>query len=324
MKSPVGQAAKGKWLSILTNPKLGDIDRKYLDGRHHPCPVTGEGGDRFRFSDRNGTGSFFCACSDGKGDGFDLLKCCKGWDFKEAAREVEQVVGSLTAQPKKEKSEEIILRDLRSIKRSLLPDEDHVLCYLRNRGISLDRLPRSLRHGYLNYAIKDLSTKCHAMVSLVQDPAGKVVTFHITYLSDDGSHRIDHPRAKVVATPISDMRGSAVRLQAVGEDRRLGVGEGIESSAAGGIIHGVPAWATLNANNMENFVWPDDLEELIVFADHDEHSFTGQAAAYRLAHRAAVSKRKVPKVSVMMPPPGMDWADVLKSQIEREMGAYGG
>ena len=41
MKSPVGIAAKGKWKSILK--ELAGINEKVLDGRHHPCPVTGEG-----------------------------------------------------------------------------------------------------------------------------------------------------------------------------------------------------------------------------------------------------------------------------------------
>ena len=318
MKSPISQTARGKWLSILTNSKLGGLDKKILDGKHHRCPVTGEGEDRFRFSDRNGTGSYFCACSDGKSDGFDLLKCCRGWDFKEAAKEIENELGSLTSESKPEKSEEIILRDLRSIKRSLLLDEGHVLRYLNNRGITLPILPRALRHGFLNYAVRDLP-KHHAMVALVSNPQGKVVTFHVTYLKDDASGRIGHQRSKVVATPHSDMRGSAVRLAPVTE-RRLGIGEGIESSLSAGELFNVPTWAALNAQNMENFVWPDDLDELLIFGDNDATTFTGQAAAYKLAHRAAVSKRKVPKVTVHLPPPDMDWNDVLKRKRAEERG----
>ena len=321
MSSPVAMAARGKWQSIIG--ELTSIDaKKYLDGKHHTCPVTGEGENRFRFSDRNGTGSFFCACSDGKGDGFDLLKCCNNWDFKEAALEVEKIVGALPVKMKQEKSEEIVFRDLRSIKRSISNSSDIVLSYLRSRGMSeIDVLPRVLRQGFINYAIKEFSkTSLPAMVAMVHSPKGKVVTFHLTYLKPDGSDRVRHDRAKVVATPVEDMRGSAVRLAAVGEDGRLGVGEGIESSLSAGLLFGIPTWATLNANNMENFVWPEGLQELVIFADHDHLTFTGQAAAYRLAHRAAVSRNKVPKVVVHLPPPGMDWNDVLQRQRAEERG----
>jgi putative DNA primase/helicase len=319
MKSPVGIAAKGKWKSILK--ELAGINEKVLDGRHHPCPVTGEGENRFRFSDRNGTGSYFCACSDGKGDGFDFLKCCKNWDFAEAAKEVEGVVGALPVTSKPEKSEEIILRDLRTLKRSILPDDVIVRRYLAARGLGeMPELPRVLKHAFSDYAIRQLSAKkLHAMLALVHNPQGKVVTFHLTYLQDDGLDRVRHDRAKVVATPHGEMRGSAVRLAPI-TGRRLGVGEGIESSLSAGILFDVPTWATLNAQNMEQFVWPDDLDELLVFGDNDATTFTGQAAAYKLAHRAAVSKRKVPKVTVHLPPPGEDWNDVLKRRRAEERG----
>jgi len=313
MTSTVAKAAKGKWRAILSDPELGGVPRELLDGRHHRCPVTGEGEDRFRFSDRNGTGSFFCACSDGKGDGFDLLKCCRGWDFREAAAEIERVVGRMKEEPKREKSEEIIMRDLRAIKRSMQPSTEIVQRYLAGRGLETSPLPRALRHGILNYAVKDIAPNgLDAMIALVKNGAGEVVTFHMTYLTGGGLSRIDSNRAKVVATPRSDMRGAAARL-AEPVNGVLGVGEGIESSLSAAQMFGVPTWAALNASNLENFVWPDGLRKLIVFGDSDP-KYGGQAAAYKLAHRASVSKRAIPEVVVEMPPMGMDWNDVLRSR----------
>ena len=58
--------AQGKWRSVLA---ACGVPADALDGKHHPCPATGQGEDRFRFADRNGSGNFFCGCSDGKKGG---------------------------------------------------------------------------------------------------------------------------------------------------------------------------------------------------------------------------------------------------------------
>lgn len=311
MRSPVSVAAKGKWVSILTNENIGGIKKSYLDGKHHPCPATGEGEDRFRFSDKNGTGSFFCACSNGKGDGFDLLKCCKGMEFAEAAAEIEKVVGTIEAVSKPTRTEASILGDLKAIKRTLQPERNVVEKYLRNRGIDFSAIPSSLRQGYLSYALKSSGVydKMHAMVSLVKDPAGKVVTFHITYLTPDGI-KADIKRAKVMATPAGEVRGAAVRL-ADPVDGVMAVGEGIESSASAMQLFRIPTWATLSTTGMQNWKWPPGLKKLIVFADNDKN-FAGHAAAYTLAFHASTAKEHPEAVEVWMPLGADDWSDVLR------------
>ena len=85
------EEAAGKWRTVLS--QLG-IDERVLDRRHHPCPGSGQGTDRFRFADRNGSGNYFCACSDGTKGGMALLMCCKGITYAEAAKQVESIVGS--------------------------------------------------------------------------------------------------------------------------------------------------------------------------------------------------------------------------------------
>ncbi len=50
------ERARGRWSEIL--PRLG-IDARFLRNRHGPCPLCG-GKDRFRFDDRDGSGSYFC------------------------------------------------------------------------------------------------------------------------------------------------------------------------------------------------------------------------------------------------------------------------
>jgi hypothetical protein len=80
--------ARGCWRNVFT--ALG-VDQTIMNGKHQPCPMCG-GKDRFRFDDRNGDGDYYCnGC--GAGLGLKLLMGIKGWDFKRAADEIDQVTG---------------------------------------------------------------------------------------------------------------------------------------------------------------------------------------------------------------------------------------
>lgn len=83
--SSVREAASGRWGSILR--ALG-VQEQFLDRRHGPCPACG-GRDRFRFDDKNGSGSFYCSHC-GAGDGFTLIQLV----FNFGAWESLQVVAS--------------------------------------------------------------------------------------------------------------------------------------------------------------------------------------------------------------------------------------
>lgn len=89
-------AARGRWRDILAN--IGGLSDRQLCDEHQPCPLCG-GTDRYRFDDRDGSGSWFCnQCggrhfSGGGGTGMDLLMRLKGWEFREAAQRVEQYLG---------------------------------------------------------------------------------------------------------------------------------------------------------------------------------------------------------------------------------------
>lgn len=122
--------ARGKWSSVLT--ALG-ISPDALSGKHGPCPKDGAGVDRFRFADRNGSGSYFCTCSEGDRGGVALLMCCKDIDYAEAARQVESVVANA------EESPPIAVIDprktLRRIQDKLKPPGQAVRTYLAARGL---------------------------------------------------------------------------------------------------------------------------------------------------------------------------------------------
>jgi putative DNA primase/helicase len=90
------EAAQGRWPSILG--ALAGLTDQQLTDRHQPCPLCG-GTDRYRFDDKDGSGSWYCNRCGGKtqtggaGNGMDLLMRSTGWDFKTAAQRVEQHLG---------------------------------------------------------------------------------------------------------------------------------------------------------------------------------------------------------------------------------------
>ena len=77
--------AKGRWREILGG--LG-LDLPATATKHGPCPVCG-GEDRFRFDDKDGSGSWYCnQCEPKAGDGFALIRNVFSCDFAHALETV--------------------------------------------------------------------------------------------------------------------------------------------------------------------------------------------------------------------------------------------
>lgn len=304
----------GRWKSALT--ALG-INERVLDGNHHPCPVSGEGEDRFRFSNKKGKGNFFCACNDGRSDGFKLLECMFGWDFKTAITKIEEIFGETREDddPNKGRDMEQVLKDLRAIQSKIVTRKADVLTrmHLVGRGIDVDTVyrPGVLHDALINYGLRKIgvSTPQDAMVAKFVTADNKPSTFHLTYL-DRLRGKLE--RSRLVATPARPMGGGAVRLMPMGESGILGVAEGLETAYSAAQLHGIPVWATLNAVMLEQFEPPEGCKELYVFGDNDA-SYTGQAAAYSLAKRATM-KDKLPTTVLIPPGVDTDWNDVLRNR----------
>ena len=96
------QAAEGRWPELLST--LGGLAPDQLTDKHQPCPACG-GTDRYRWDDDAGNGSCYCNQCGGKDhagggmNGLDLLMRVRGWDFKQACRNVEQHLGLPSATP---------------------------------------------------------------------------------------------------------------------------------------------------------------------------------------------------------------------------------
>ena len=59
----LNEAARGRWPEILAS--LGGLSDQQLTDDHQPCPLCG-GNDRYRFDDKDGSGSWFCNQCGGK------------------------------------------------------------------------------------------------------------------------------------------------------------------------------------------------------------------------------------------------------------------
>jgi putative DNA primase/helicase len=97
-RDEIRERSRGSWLEICT--QLG-INASLLKRTHGPCPACG-GLDRFRFDDKQGSGSFYCN-NCGAGDGFKLVMNCFDCDFWTALTMVASVVsgGTFNSSPKR-------------------------------------------------------------------------------------------------------------------------------------------------------------------------------------------------------------------------------
>jgi putative DNA primase/helicase len=94
MSSETQERARYRWQEIL--PQLG-IATSFLTKKRGPCPICG-GKDRFRFDDRDGSGSYHCSQC-GPGVGLLLVRKSRSWDHKTACDAVDEIIGIDTKPP---------------------------------------------------------------------------------------------------------------------------------------------------------------------------------------------------------------------------------
>ena len=299
MQADIHIEAKGRWRGILSNMGLSQQE---LSGKHGPCPICGEGTDRFRFDDKDGRGTWFCTHC-GAGSGMDLVMKLKGWDFREALTQVRSLVGSSAAEAPKAGLSDADKRRFRlELWNSSRPLEkgDLVDQYFSGRKIDQPEYPASLR--FCPSARYSATKSFPALVAAIQDASGMGINLHRTFLDGPEKAPVDSPRMMM---PGDIPGGSAVRL---GKSREvLGIAEGIETALAASDQFNVPVWAALNASLLVEWTPPDGVHEVLIFGDNDENH-VGQACAEQLARRLYA---KGYAVGVHIPSlPGTDWADV--------------
>lgn len=174
-----------------------------------------------------------------------------------------------------------------------------------------------------------------ALIAVVRNSAGKIVTLHRIYLNQDGTNvLVADPQTgelskakKMMSSGRRDaITGSAVRLYP--GDWRIGTAEGVETALGARLLlreqHGIslPVWSTLNASLLSSFQPPEEVREVIVLADNDDpernrhREANGMGVGEMSANkfRARATDRNV--VVVVSPVVDQDWADEYVSSIE--------
>lgn len=299
-------AAHGKWRGILL--ELG-VPENFLINKHGPCPVCG-GHKRFRFDDKDGTGSSICSQCGGR-SGVQLAMDFLGeTSFKATCDRIDSIVGTVKASPIRKGLTDEQQRAIRvSTWKSGHPIVKGDLAdrYLTARRVDQLVYPVSLRFAP---SLKDGEGGIRpAMLAVMQAPDGKAAAVHKTFLRPDGGAKAEMAAPRLI-TPGSIAEGAAVRLSEF-SGGTLGIAEGIETALSASRLFDVPVWAALNATLMQKWTPPEGCDEVVIFADNDANH-TGQAAAHTLARRLAM---KGLATTVQVPPSeGDDWNDVLMKE----------
>lgn len=323
----LAERARGRWREIL--PALG-IDAKALTNRHSPCPVCG-GKDRFRFDDKNGSGSWICNqghngyhdnAAGSSGNGVALIMDWKGCSFPEAAKLIETVIGTdnRSIAPSRQVSNTGTAHDEQDARERYqqmmgywraarqIEKGDPADLYLRSR-VGPYKPTRALRFlPETTFAGRTMA----ALISAYVDIHGELAGVQRTFLTMDGRKvaGLDAPRANTGTLP----DGGAIRL--CPHESTLGIAEGVETALAATALYSVPCWAAVNAGRMETWQPPDGVRNIVVFGDADMN-YRGQQAAFNLAHRLSRKVQGKPELLVQVAVPadlGTDWCDVLVNQ----------
>jgi putative DNA primase/helicase len=290
--------AVGKWHLILKDNGLTELQ---LSGKQAPCPTCG-GTDRFRFDNKEGRGTWYCnKC--GAGDGYKLLGSITGDSFGTLKHRIAKEYAEAKGKTVKAKDPQGPI--LNRVWGESRPGGQEVSEYLRGRGIDPSQFP-----GLLN--VLHFHPRCRwgkgadggyapAMLARVYQN-NKPVTIHRTYLTTDV------PDRKTLMPHDDKLVGAYIPL--VKGVKHIIVGEGIETVLSAAQLHGHSTGITacIAANYMERYEPPQGCEQLDIYGDTDA-SYTGQAAAYRLAFNTT---RKGIPTRVMLPPEfDTDFNDIL-------------
>lgn len=302
---PTTERARGRWREIL--PLLG-VEEQFLTGRHGPCPMCG-GKDRFRFTDKDGDGWYYCNCC-GPGSGILLLRRQHGWSHAEACREVDQLLGSEYRPPVPERrgrDDQAKAADLEQLLRDAA-DQRVVDDWKLARRL---RFPTPALRGHRSCPYYDgnhqLVGRFAAVIAPITSLEGRIVSAQRLYETD----AIPPKERKKIMPPVGTIKGCAVYLHDF--DDELGVAEGVSTAEAAYELYGIPTCAALSASGLESWIWPPRIWRLHIFGDNDA-SFRGQLAALKLAHRARQGSCPL-EVRLNIPDePDTDWLDFLQRQ----------
>jgi putative DNA primase/helicase len=291
MRVDIKQECQGRWAPILTN--LG-INAELFSGKHQPCLFCG-GKDRARWDRQK---EFYYCSQCGSKQPIDMAIEHTGLSFKETTNLIRPNVMNSPlkiVKPVDTQQNEARIKKIHAGLKRITPDSV-VALYLAKRGIKVLPDADCYQHDAVEYWQDGEKSLHPAMVSVFRTPTGEVATYHITYLSADGT-KADVQTPRKVLPVIHSLAGASIRLFKA-EDV-LAITEGVETALCVTEDSGVPCWAAGSAQAMNNIVIPESVKTVWIYADSDE-SFTGQKAAYDLANRLKVKEGKTVRVVTLI------------------------
>lgn len=200
--------------------------------------------------------------------------------------------------PKEQKRIEAARRIWRDSK---LAPETLVETYLKSRGITASPPPSLRYHPALRH--KPTASLLPAMVGGIQGPHGTITGVHRIFLDHRGRKATCFQNKMMLGR----CSGGAVRLSKAGP--KLAVAEGIETALSVQQATGIPTWAALSTSGLTALVLPQEVREVVIFADADK---AGEKAALAAAKRFSTEGRTV---RIARPPEGAsDFNDVLMKE----------
>jgi len=333
----IKQQANGYWsaIALALAPQLKQACEKM--GKHVPCPIHG-GKDGFRlFKDFEATGGGICNTCGEFTDGYALLQWLNSWDFSSTLKAVSGYLNVHPANtPNQKRSipskpvQTINLNNLHKITATLNSCQRMnwpLAKYLKSRGLgalqghvpkdilAIDQLPywEQVNGTYINLG------DYPAMIGVIRNLAGDVVTLHRTYLKPTGRKaNVANPKKLMPPPESGASTGCAIQLFEPTED--LAITEGIETALAVHLSTGLPVWAAISSTMLEQIQIPDSVKNVFIMADQDR-SGVGLKAAVALAKRIAhkhVTKVIVPDEIIPDNAKSIDWLDVYLSERPKQ------
>jgi phage/plasmid primase-like uncharacterized protein len=342
-KRDVKARAAGSWDRIILAVAPAIAPAIEQPGRVHiDCPMHGGRADFRVYRDFIDTGGGVCTCGNWP-DGIDLVGAVNGWSFKESLSEIARLILGDETPPlpvRRVARKRATAREDAAIRQRLVslwhgsasleaPEAHAAARYFARRGLAFPGGIHSLRfHPALAYFDQGRFVgNFSGLVACVSAPDGAPVTIHRTFLTKDGQKAPVVSAKKLCAYPGSRrLPGAAVRLFPARDT--VAVAEGIETSLAVTQLTGIPCWATVNAGLMAEFVPPDGIRRVLIYADRDRPCRSHPAGHGLEAAKALAGRlwRTGIRAAIQLPPDdipahqkGIDWLDVLAGVEARKV-----
>ncbi len=258
-------------------------------------------------------GTYKCFGCGEYGDIFDLLMKIKGLTFQEAVEELSRdvvtgVSGAVmqTRESQKADASEDEKRRIAHahgiwLKREPVAGTLAERYLAETRGVP-GRLPDIL--GYVHRAYcSPLGEEVPALIAPLQDAGGIVTAVQQIFLCGETLDAWRDPDGRRIKRTLGVMRDGCVRLGL--PDTTLGLAGSVEDALAASALFSLPVWATCGEQRFERVWVPDEIDELVIFADAD-------AAGQRAADAGARKHWGKRNVTVHAPSNGAkDWCQIM-------------